>query len=125
MIFDEGSPNLLGLDSIHFESSQARPPQEWPPRSPIRRAQALGTDNRQKSLLNTLSDHWPNSDNLVDFPGPNLHFFNGKTSNFIRCVSCYIYLRFGFAISIIDRCLQKQGDQFESLRPLQFYINPG
>ncbi len=86
----------------------------------ILRAQALSTDNRQKSLLNALSNHRPNANDLVDFPGPSPHFFGGKFSDFTRCVSCYIYLCVRFTTSIICRCLQKQGDQFESLRPLQF-----
>ena len=90
----------------------------------ILRAQALSTDNRQKSLLNALSNHRPNANDLVDFPGPSPHFFGGKFSDFTRCVSCYIYLCVRFTTSIICRCLQKQGDQFESLRPLHFDGNP-
>ena len=90
----------------------------------ILRAQALSTDNRQKSLLNALSNHRPNANDLVDFPGPSPHFFGGKFSDFTRCVSCYIYLCVRFTTSIICRCLQKQGDQFESLRPLHFDGSP-
>ena len=81
---------LPGVDSNHNEPGQKRLWGITPPRSRIRRAQVLSMGNRQNSLLNALSDHRPNADNLVDFPGPNPHFFNAKFAVFIRCASCYI-----------------------------------
>ena len=56
MIFDEGSPKLLGLDFHPFRVEPSATAARMPPRSRIRRAQGLSPDNCHEALLNTLSD---------------------------------------------------------------------